>query len=891
MAVNEQVAGFLDTCWLASQTHRPLLIVGNGPSNVMFDPRRIPPNPVIFRINMFMLEPNYAFGSRADAVFWAIYRRVLQVGLEVSQTQGFYDIGSFFYPPYLQGQSLPLYLENTNRQIQTFQPHFWHWDVFRHYPTFDEYFFNRTHGGLPTSGTHALAMGLILGFKDVYVTGLDFYQVSPKLERSARERHFYDDPDYLKPLIAKVHKDIGYESRSHSENIDKSFFRTLCSTFSDARIYCAVPESPMADLAPVAPVLEQHFVPEMPRGEKDIERFHTLYREALYDKKGQLGEVKWDYPAMLSGWAWDTDKQLQSSEVEVVGDNGTVITSGPASEYMDELDKGSVGEATHGFNINLYNYPQVARQSQLTVRFKDGAELPGSPFRVPESFRRYFNPRARVASRRRPITIVCHHPRSMTVSVGLSVHNVFTRQDSFFTNVDYIWTLASPSTVDRQVDAAIAAGSAVVVNGLFAFRVNDYAGFHAVSRMADAGLPIFVYWHETSWKTEELIRGNPGRWEGMKELFRRPNVQHWVASSQNKQFLMSFLGARFEKVRVVYEAIALADELPPKPRVSDHISLLTAAETTMRKGFDMFIDMSNRLKDIDGRPVYFRWHNSDYADIENLGVKDIDRFQLAGWTSSLAEATRAADAVLMTSRDDPQPITPLLALACDIPAFCFDSAGTAEHLPAEFVAHSVEDMIAKVERWWRNRDQYPPGFFRNLVATLDDAGFRSRVSIDLFGENFQGTAAVWPGARFSLDPEAYRRELLVRTLTTQDGTYAREQLHVEIEAVCEPELSAGKERQIRVLLRNAGTRTVPACLHGIDLMLAWRWIVDGADIVKMGSMPIPHDLPPQQGGELTVLSATVTPPNITGTVILEFGLMLSTGFWIGQEKKISMELL
>lgn len=893
MVDNDVIATFKEKCWLAEQTHRPLLIVGNGPSNVMFDRRRIPPNPVVFRINMFMLEQDYLFGSRVDAVFWAIYRRVLQVGLETSLEGDFYRIGSFFYPPYLQSQSLPTYLDSTLAQLDMFQPHFWHWDLFKQYKAFDEFFFNRKHGGLPTSGTHALATGLILGFRDIYVTGLDFYQVSPRLERSARERHFYDDPDYLQPLIAKVHKDVGYEDRSHSENIDKMFFHTLCRTFPDAAIRCAVPESPMADIAPVAPVLVDHFIPDPPDGTKDIARFHDLYRRKLYARSGQIGEVTYTYPGTLSGWAWDTGTPFQASDVEVVGDDGTVIAVTTANTYLDELDKGSVGEATHGFSVNLYEYPKVIEHARLTVRFRGGAELAGSPIHLPDAFTRYYNPRARVAPRKRPVCIVSHHPKSMTVSVGLSVHNVFVRPDSFFTDVDFLWTGADADVIARQVDEAIDKRSAVVVNGIFAFRMNDYAGFEAVSRMARAGLTVFVYWHETSWKTGEFIRANPSWWEKIREFFELPNVRHWSASSQSKQFLMSMLDASFDKVRVVYEAIALPEPPPPRRRASDHISILTAAETTMRKGFDLFIEMANTLAEIDGKPVYFRWHNSDYANLNTLGVHDQSRFHLAGWTDRLAECICAADAVVMTSRDDPQPITPLLALACDVPAFCFDSAGTAEHLPAEFVAHSVEDMILKIERWWRNRSSYPPGYFRNLVATLDDAGFRNRVAIDLFGGGFhQGTAAVWPGARFSIDESILRNEVICRELITANGSYSKQGLHVDLDAVFETSMPAGSVRPATLLLRNSGTRTVPAEVNGLGLQVGWRWILDGAALVLTGGTPVAADLPPSDRGEVIhTLSIPVEAPRMRGDLELEFGLMLSNGFWIGNEKKFAVELL
>jgi len=337
---------FLRTAWLTKQTHRPLLVIGNGPSMSLVDARRLPVNPVIFRTNLFMFERNYPFGKRVDAMFWAVHRRLVHAALEVSIRHNLYDIGMFFYVANIRYHALSYFLADALRYESLFYPRFNHWCLMRLVPDIDARLTDRKkYSLLPTVGLQALATGLILGFRDIYLAGIDFYEDSVK-------RYAFDLPDYVEMNMAPIHKKPGYEQKSHGQAYDIDFLQMLERNFPTAKIYSLVPESYSSSLIPVAPILNHHWC--VPTMEKDMSIFHNDLKNAL-EPGGQqsIGEASYKHPALIRGWAWDPSCSAMRVQVELRDIDNNVTASTKADEYLDQLDVESIGDAYHGFQFNL----------------------------------------------------------------------------------------------------------------------------------------------------------------------------------------------------------------------------------------------------------------------------------------------------------------------------------------------------------------------------------------------------------------------------------------------------------------------------------------------------------------------------------------------------------
>ena len=208
----------------AGQTHRPLLIVGNGPSSTLPPVHLIPADPVIFRMNWFFLESHYHLGSQVDAWFFSVPHQQLEHQLAEELRCRRYRVDRLCSPMQLSShrdadrwghQLLGTDLEQLD-----------HWAVIARHPTLARFFMSRP--GLPTTGLQALGFGLGLGFTDVYLSGIDLYE-------AAEARYGYTVPDTVAAALTEKDLTPGYED-AHGIDSDLAFLRACLATFPDARV-------------------------------------------------------------------------------------------------------------------------------------------------------------------------------------------------------------------------------------------------------------------------------------------------------------------------------------------------------------------------------------------------------------------------------------------------------------------------------------------------------------------------------------------------------------------------------------------------------------------------------------------------------------------------------
>ena len=205
--------------------HRPLVIAGNGPSAALPPQHRIPADPVVFRMNWFFLESHYHLGSHVDGWFFSVPHQALEESLGQEVRSGRYTIDRLLSPMQLPSgrdgdgwghQLLDAPLEQHD-----------HWAVVSRYPRLARCFMSRP--GLPTTGMQALGFALAVGFRDIYLCGIDLYE-------SAEARYGYTVTDQVAAALTKKDLTPGYE-KAHSLDTDLAFLRACLAEFPEARVH------------------------------------------------------------------------------------------------------------------------------------------------------------------------------------------------------------------------------------------------------------------------------------------------------------------------------------------------------------------------------------------------------------------------------------------------------------------------------------------------------------------------------------------------------------------------------------------------------------------------------------------------------------------------------
>lgn len=229
--------------YIIENAHRPVIIAGNGPSLTGIDRRRIPENPVILRINNFFFEERYFLGRRADIVYVAgpgsVLDAYIKTLLYVVET-GQYDTG--------------VYLGRANRISSITDKYFPLVDAnscFTRNSIIHEFMSgidNRPNTD-PTSGMLALLSVISLGFRDIYLTGIDFYTGENMYSFRPGENH---------SRIVGISSDSrGYNESFHNMDIDMEVL-SLAKGIEGVSVKSLSPGSPIGNYIPAADIVREN---------------------------------------------------------------------------------------------------------------------------------------------------------------------------------------------------------------------------------------------------------------------------------------------------------------------------------------------------------------------------------------------------------------------------------------------------------------------------------------------------------------------------------------------------------------------------------------------------------------------------------------------------------
>jgi glycosyltransferase involved in cell wall biosynthesis len=215
----------------------------------------------------------------------------------------------------------------------------------------------------------------------------------------------------------------------------------------------------------------------------------------------------------------------------------------------------------------------------------------------------------------------------------------------------------------------------------------------AIAVMLEAnGIPVISIVHELPTTIDAL--GEQTIRDTMAASATVIVVSHFVKNALVERYQLNP-----DQLEVVYVGVAewSADErsrraarkeILPRFGISDDASLILGCGSIHhRKGTDLFVQVARRVVEEHGlKNVQFLWAGGDEAGPlfrrwceHDIATSDLSGYvQFAGPQSNTKPFYLAADAFLLTSREDPFPLVNLEALAAGLPIVAFAAAGGAE---------------------------------------------------------------------------------------------------------------------------------------------------------------------------------------------------------------------
>ncbi|EAI6906423.1 alpha-2,3 sialyltransferase [Campylobacter coli] len=229
-----------------------VIIAGNGPSLKEIDYSKLPDDFDVFRCNQFYFEDKYYLGKKCKAVFYnpslffeQYYTLKHLIANQEYETE--LIICSNFNQAHLES-------ENFRKSFYDYFPDaYLGCDFFKQLKEFDAYFkFHEIYlNQRITSGIYMCAVAIALGYKEIYLTGIDFYQNGSSYAFDTKQENL------LK--LAPNFKNDNSQYIGHNKNTDIKALEFLEKTYK-INLYCLSPNSSLANFIEIAPNLNSRFI-------------------------------------------------------------------------------------------------------------------------------------------------------------------------------------------------------------------------------------------------------------------------------------------------------------------------------------------------------------------------------------------------------------------------------------------------------------------------------------------------------------------------------------------------------------------------------------------------------------------------------------------------------
>ena len=226
--------------------HDCLIVAGNGPSIKNINYKYFPYDYDIFRCNQFYLEDKYYLGKRVDLFFFNHSMKEIQekTAKELIRRKE-YDIRHLItnFEPNVEYTRIN---EFSNEDILM---------------RFDKQLYKLIYnshsnvGSRVTTGMHMLSVGYALGYKQIYLTGIDFYK-----DGHASYCHDLTFSHNLKSRL-RGFDDKNYQSK-HSKEGDLFLIDYLIKSYPEVKLYSLSDDSELKDFTEIFNWYNTEFVLE-----------------------------------------------------------------------------------------------------------------------------------------------------------------------------------------------------------------------------------------------------------------------------------------------------------------------------------------------------------------------------------------------------------------------------------------------------------------------------------------------------------------------------------------------------------------------------------------------------------------------------------------------------
>ncbi|WP_084398677.1 glycosyltransferase family 4 protein [Henriciella aquimarina] len=650
--------------YLAERNHLPLAIIGPGPTINDIDPSHIPDEVIRFRMNMFFTEPTPRFGERVDGYFWANDLDVMYELMQSTHENKVYDYKLFFTPNEIRPER-PSGKAIADKCRKILHPRYDHWWLIGHHPDVVR---NMLLRPLPTQTFQAVATALILGFREIHLVGIDMY-------RNKGQRYAHDYSEDIKSRLAEKHRKPGYEPTAHSERRDLAFLSHLMKTFPDAKIYNASSVSPLKDVLPDSPIM--HGTPiEVPSGpivprptgglidpQTEVQRLSAEVAALRSSRSFRVGQAIFK-PAAKMKQGLEGLRSLPKRR-ESDADPARVRANGvPAPSLDSPAPKGPAR-------------PVLAKAGAAAA-----SALPPAVAKKPV-----------LAASEVELLAICHETSSKTGGYRPIKNYV---EETRAAGRDTVLLDLRKTDPSQQAHVPFPKAKKTIINSIAAFEwkaVNDF--------LAAKPDNVFLYLHEMDWIFERIQREQP-------ELYKNivKGVQSYPVLCVSK-LQQDYIERTFSPpyTKLVYNVASdgnldLSMVRKGPEDTGGEKTILMVGTIQRRKGPELFGQVADLAKE-KGLPYRFIWagHQTEPVgelseNVEWIGHQPADKLQ---------QLIRQVDRFMLTSWDDPFPLSCLEALSWGVPIVSYHYSGVCEiieGMPGCGVFHTREpgEVLKELQR-------------------------------------------------------------------------------------------------------------------------------------------------------------------------------------------------
>ena len=155
---------------------KPIIIAGNGPSLAQIDYSRLPQDFDVFRCNQFYFEDKYFLGKKIKGVFFNsnIIKEQIFTLLQI-ETNDEYDIDRIYCRPRLDNGEIRIDDKKIS-EVFPFVLNTYDFLIKQNDYSKLEFSYRYFYDQYPTMGIVMLYTAIAQGYKEIYLTGIDFYR-------------------------------------------------------------------------------------------------------------------------------------------------------------------------------------------------------------------------------------------------------------------------------------------------------------------------------------------------------------------------------------------------------------------------------------------------------------------------------------------------------------------------------------------------------------------------------------------------------------------------------------------------------------------------------------------------------------------------------------------